>query len=357
MTYDSVRNRVVVFGGWTGSGFLNDTWEFDGANWLQQTPALSPSPREKCGLAFDDRRVRSVLFGGGGTAETWEWDGSAWLQQFPATTPPTRAPDVLTFDAARGFVVMLLRTPQMQTWEWDGVNWALRTPVNSPGTRDSVGLTYDPARQRVVLFGGSGPNNETWEWDGTDWLLRLMPSSPPARGWPSFAFDPVRERCVLFGGWVSWPGNLLGDTWEYSPVSPAISMAYGTGCGGTLGPPLLSATRPWLGDTLTVSLHGAAASSAGLFWLGGSSMLHGTSTLPMNLAAFGAPNCSLLASIDATRFLLTDPTGTATFTLAVPNAAALIGLTLYGQGVVVDPSANAAHLAMTNGLRLDVGSR
>src|ERR1700732_706867 len=43
MTFDSTRNRTVLFGG-GNSAFVNlsDTWEFDGVNWVQRTPATSP---------------------------------------------------------------------------------------------------------------------------------------------------------------------------------------------------------------------------------------------------------------------------------------------------------------------------
>lgn len=37
ITFDSVRQRVVLFGGHPGEGTqsLNDTWEWDGALWTQ----------------------------------------------------------------------------------------------------------------------------------------------------------------------------------------------------------------------------------------------------------------------------------------------------------------------------------
>ena len=46
MTYDSVRGKVVMFGGTDGIfNQVNDTWEYDGANWTQITTTLSPSGR------------------------------------------------------------------------------------------------------------------------------------------------------------------------------------------------------------------------------------------------------------------------------------------------------------------------
>jgi hypothetical protein len=33
MAYDAHRNRVVLFGGFTGASYLSDTWEWDGGQW------------------------------------------------------------------------------------------------------------------------------------------------------------------------------------------------------------------------------------------------------------------------------------------------------------------------------------
>ena len=42
MTYDSVRGKVVMFGGYA-NGNVNDTWEYDGVNWTLVTTASSPT--------------------------------------------------------------------------------------------------------------------------------------------------------------------------------------------------------------------------------------------------------------------------------------------------------------------------
>src|SRR6202166_642595 len=80
MTFDSTRNRTVLFGG-GNSAFVNlsDTWEFDGATWVQRTPTTSPPGLIGSAMAFDANRHVAVLFGGGtqsgNSAATWEWDG------------------------------------------------------------------------------------------------------------------------------------------------------------------------------------------------------------------------------------------------------------------------------------------
>ena len=44
LAYDAARGRVVLFGG-SGGGYLADTWEWDGNDWIQRTPSNSPCGR------------------------------------------------------------------------------------------------------------------------------------------------------------------------------------------------------------------------------------------------------------------------------------------------------------------------
>jgi hypothetical protein len=41
MAYDAARGQVVLFGGWDRS-YSNDTWVWDGTNWVQKFPANAP---------------------------------------------------------------------------------------------------------------------------------------------------------------------------------------------------------------------------------------------------------------------------------------------------------------------------
>ena len=100
LVYDSARGVLVLFGGFywnpdTGDiVLLGDTWEYDGVNWVQRSPASNPSARYYHAMAYDSARGVTVLFGGHDTRDrlndTWEWDGTNWTQRFPATKPTTR---------------------------------------------------------------------------------------------------------------------------------------------------------------------------------------------------------------------------------------------------------------------------
>jgi hypothetical protein len=130
MAFDSARSRVVLFGGADGSGYLDDTWEWDSASgeWTPRSPAISPLGRASHAMAYDSARARVVLFGGVGTGymgDTWEWD-------------PSFGPG--------------------GTWIWSN------TP--GPGQRSGHAMVYDTQRHAAILVGGYAGGSsmaDTWQ--------------------------------------------------------------------------------------------------------------------------------------------------------------------------------------------------
>jgi len=45
MTYDAASGKVIVFGGFDGNGYLNDTWTFDGVTWTLIATDTPPPAR------------------------------------------------------------------------------------------------------------------------------------------------------------------------------------------------------------------------------------------------------------------------------------------------------------------------
>ena len=161
LAYDSLRNRVVMFGGATGSVPLDETWVWDGVDWMQQTPTRSPSARTNAAMAYDSRRDRVVLFGGsGGSAtDTWEWDGTNWNDvtpmQMDAVSPPPQSRAHGAYDARRGTFIMLgTAFGANDVWEWNGTEWREMLIANRPVARFGPAITYDAARGEAVMFSG-----------------------------------------------------------------------------------------------------------------------------------------------------------------------------------------------------------
>lgn len=237
LVYDSSRHRVVLFGGLGASGYLGDTWEFDGTTWSEVNGSPSPESRDSHGMAFDAGRGVTVLFGGYGSSgvrlnDTWEYDGQ-WHSVSTPQKPSGRSHHALAYDERRHVVVLFggATGPTSflaDTWEYDGTTWHQVIPAQSPTARINHSMTYDSARGVVVLFGGLespglGAVNDTWEYDGTTWTHVTTGLSPAPRTEMSLAFDHVQSKVLFFGGGY-WDGGDLTtfeDTWEYSgPASP-----------------------------------------------------------------------------------------------------------------------------------------
>lgn len=184
MVYDSRRGVTVLFGGYTGA-YDNETWEYDGAAWAQRKPGTSPSPRHRHAMAYDRDRGVVVLFGGyyyGGYSayyrDTWEWDGADWIQRSGGTKadPAARMEHAMVYDRhGRRTVLFGGRTGsyshQNDTWWWDGKSWTPMRFKTVPRARASHAMAYDSERGAIVLFGGDTYNGyslitsgETWEW-------------------------------------------------------------------------------------------------------------------------------------------------------------------------------------------------
>jgi hypothetical protein len=222
MAFDSARGRTVLFGGQAGASTVNDTWEWDGADWTQ-IQDVGPSPRSRTALAFDSNRGRSVLFGGQGAGgafgDTWEWDGSDWTQ-VEDVGPSARSGHATVFDSDGQRTLLFGGRAggglTGDTWQWDGNAWT-QVEDSGPPVRELHGMAYATDRKRTVLFGGAAANGslgDTWEWDGTRWT-HLQDVGPTRQGL-AMAFKGA--SVVLFGGSSGAQANppaVLGDTWDW----------------------------------------------------------------------------------------------------------------------------------------------
>lgn len=218
LIYDSLRRRVVLFGGRDDNGLRSDTWEHDGQNWALSA-ASGPPARERAGMAFDSDRGVAVLFGGGPSRldDTWEFDGSSW-QPIATAGPSGRLEHGMAYDSRRGLIVMYggdTAGPADGTWEYDGQTWT-QHPAASPPYRRSPTLAYDHTRGQVLMFGGIGGGSpprrsDTWTFDGTVWRQITIPNETMPRAGVITAHDPVRGRTVLYNNSETWEWD--GQNW------------------------------------------------------------------------------------------------------------------------------------------------
>jgi hypothetical protein len=235
LTYDRTGSVTWLFGGVLSGTAQNDLWTWNGAAWtaVAAPAAPRPAPRWETAIAHDTARNRLVVYGGrtptGFTSETWEFDGAAWSLAAPTISPTTRYGHELVYDQLRGVTVLFggldasLATPLAETWEWNGTNWSLRNLPQSPSPRYAAGLAYDRAQARVLLHGGrnstsvAGYVTDTWAYDGATWTaLPTGGTSPPIEVPVRLCFDPARGEAVTVrsraGGLQTWAYD--GSTWR-----------------------------------------------------------------------------------------------------------------------------------------------
>ena len=161
LAYDAEHAETVLFGG-TGNDLLADTWVWNGIDWVDKTPVGSPPARFYHSMTYDRARHKVVLFGGIGDlqsgllADTWEWDGAQWTELTPAVSPPARTGGTLAYDEHRHVNVLFGGYETNDTWEWDGATWTERLPATSPSARGHAATAYFGGAHAVVLFGGGG---------------------------------------------------------------------------------------------------------------------------------------------------------------------------------------------------------
>ena len=357
VVYDAARNQVLAL----GSSFGMQTYAWNGSTWTLLAPAVSPSQRIDYALAYDSARQRVVLFGGqyggGYPGDTWEWDGATWLQR-STVGPQGRANCALAYDSARGRTVIFGgwrnsgATDQGDLWEWNGTSWQFANAIG-PAIRHGHAMVFDSLRNRVVVFGGRQASGteffDTWEWSGSAWTSMAPAVTFAARGIAA-AFDTQRQRTFAYGGWLNGASN--GTTSAYGAAPPTSFAFYGAGCAGPTGVPTLTVVSgiPRLGTTLTLRLGNLPTGFLNLpiGWLGFDNTQWNGVPLPLALDPLGFPGCTALLAPSGS-YTLNNVAGQATWPLPIPFLPAFAGQSFYAQGGVLVLGFNPGGLVFTRG--------
>ncbi|HEX8617520.1 MAG TPA: kelch repeat-containing protein [Thermoanaerobaculia bacterium] len=212
MVYDKRLKKTVLFGGFFGQNYRNDTWTWDGAKWTEVDIDNDDRPPHRGTMAmwYDPLAQKTIVYGGVGRgsinekvkrfSDMWSFDGARWTNMNIAQTPGIRFRPLTAIHPVTGKLTMFggLRAEQLDEdsvdqyfgddlWEWDGASlkWTqLAQPDYRPTARQNGGLGYDPATGELVLFGGYGNGfyySDTWTWNGTEWTPRLELITPRRR--------------------------------------------------------------------------------------------------------------------------------------------------------------------------------
>ncbi|MEZ4364782.1 MAG: DUF4215 domain-containing protein [Kofleriaceae bacterium] len=150
---DTARDEIILLGGNQTDG---TTYRLDGNAWTAVAdPAHSPPPRFRASMGYDPVRERVVLFGGYRTTtsealdDTWEWDGATWLEHTPTTRPLPRVDATLLFDPLAEDMVMIGGASETVLWRWDGVDWRSQIVVGATSF-SGVSAAHDPNQRQFV---------------------------------------------------------------------------------------------------------------------------------------------------------------------------------------------------------------
>jgi hypothetical protein len=248
ITYDSVNNRLILFGGAidviSSPNELNDVWELSLSGpltWRRLQPTGTPPPgREGHTAVFDAANQRMLIYGGNGNqlhenADMWVLSLAgtpSWTRLLPGGTLPDhfhgiapsrsksqrmivwRSQETLS-DGARSAVLSIAGTPT-------GASWTHRA---SPEWRRQT-ATYDPVGQRMIVIGGGCGSNSTpaamaLSLNGPlQWSVYAPNGDMRDLNGHSAAYDPDDNSILVFGGFQT--SGISNKTWRLAlGASPA----------------------------------------------------------------------------------------------------------------------------------------
>lgn len=407
----TLPNGDVVAGGdfaTAGGVAVNRIARWNGTNWSPLGAGVDAFVQAVLALPDGQLIAAGAFTTAGGVVANHiaRWDGTTWSSLGSGTSSSVYAlaqtsnGDVVaagTFSTAGGQAASRIA-------RWNGTTWSpLGTGLQAPAVSLAVLPDGDLIAGGFFQTAGGIFSPQVARWNGASWLAQ----STPATGWdltvhalvalpngdyfaaglPSvFAvgtpevsvarhtggagsvqwtgFD-VRDAVVLaaallpngdlaFGGSFLGAGGLASENLAVlRPTCPAAAVAHGSGCAGSGGPNVLTATAlPWTGSTCRARASGMPANAIAL-------AVTGFAPLSVPLPAVlpqGVAGCTLLASPDLLEPLLPNA-GLVATQIALPGTVALAGQVFYHQVVpfAFDLSGNLAAVTGTNGLTLTIG--
>lgn len=178
IAYDSMRDRIIVFGGYNylTAQWFNDTWTYaiGDSVCVNQNPPSAPHNRNSHITVYNEEGDVVILFGGwyppNELGDTWIYNpaNNDWTQVYPSNSPCERMSFGMTSVGNGALLFGGGRMPPNiynDTWNYDlSCNeWIDLDPEVSPSARHRVPLAS--LGNDIVLFGGysdSGPHCDTW---------------------------------------------------------------------------------------------------------------------------------------------------------------------------------------------------
>lgn len=232
--YDSLNHRLVIFGGKSASGNLNDVWAFDLRNnsWSELTPASgsAPAPRFTANGIYNPAAQQMIIWSGQGSTffnDVWAFDLTTrtWTQFNPPDPKPnTRYGVASIFDPKANEMVAFAGFTDAgrfdDTWRFNlaSATWQEISLATHPERRCLHSASYDALEHRMIIYGGqtSGPRGDIWAFDLTNntWADLTPPTSPAGRWFSTNIYDAASHRAIIFGGGLGG-GSVTNEVWAF----------------------------------------------------------------------------------------------------------------------------------------------
>lgn len=241
--WDPVNSQLLVFGGASVNGTLNDQWAYRPSTGTWAQMAAGPSPRQAQTAVWDATNGQMLVFGGwSGSAalnDLWSYRPAAnrWTRLDAAGPPLERGWHAAVWDPDNGQMLVFGGSNNVSLmndlWAYrpSDNTWRQLSPAgNPPSVRDWATAVWDSGNAQVLVFGGApfGPvpgtqvtANDLFSYrpSGNTWLQLSGAGPPPPRFAHTAVWDPSGGEMLIFGGLASLNGPSLGDLWSYRPTA------------------------------------------------------------------------------------------------------------------------------------------
>lgn len=274
MIYDSVNDRLLLMGGYTGSAYLADVWQYSLSSnaFTQLTPTgTAPAIRELHSVGYDAVNQRMIISGGWQGAATnarndviqltTGMGSEAWTT---IKTNDANNQGVLAFSSGSAAVdttrnVLFIAcmsgydTTNKYVYAFDLSDVSATAPLYSAAVadymraRDAPAYVYDSARSEMVFINGysamaddttiaNGEHvSEIWAYNRTDNVWRSAAKGPfvMAQNEGGLAiYDTVNDRIIYFGG-LTGSAQKTNDVWQLKADEYGMYHATKLNPGGT----------------------------------------------------------------------------------------------------------------------------
>ncbi|MCI4351871.1 MAG: hypothetical protein L3K14_00550 [Thermoplasmata archaeon] len=349
--YDPAIQSVVLYGGCV----YNDTWLYHAGIWRNVTPAVSPPYWCGTSMTYDSLTQQVILFGGGTRAnaqilnQTWAFNGTAWEQLHPSSAPSPRSYAMMTYDGADGWNV-LVGGGDNETWIFGAgnVSFSVSPPASGsvlwgcpgcspPPTAYPNGSTRLAGYGHYSIYGNPNPGYHLGHWNISG----------------NLSYVPSSHQLTVFGNgtvsatFLAWPTVVLRSD------APACSISFN----GTTYPSDSSA--PFVPNR-TFNL--SAPSCSGLAFSHWNATRNATivnAALPSTRVNLTGPAMITAHFLAAVSFTVSPAwAGTLRFNgiLQSTGTSTQVSPGVYSFQVVTSPGAYLSSLATTPGLTLSVAA-